>query len=131
MRFDLTSALLLASLLLGPAPALGKSKSKSTAKDATVQKLLAVPGATIERGLPVGSGQLVHYLSNNVTFAKATRALIVVHGEPRDADKTFISGQAAVHAAAAAGLVKTDEVAIASPQFFNGVCRSLRRSPGR
>jgi hypothetical protein len=118
MRFFFTTALLASSLLFAPALA----KSKHDSKASSNNTLPEVAGASIVTGLPIAntSGELVYYISNNVTFSRATRALIVVHGDPRDAWNNFVSGQAGVQAAAAAGLVKAADVVIAAPQFFNG-----------
>ena len=63
--------------------------------------LLELPTANIDRSsLTVGDGAvLVHYISNNVDFATATQAIIVIHGRQRDAGNYFAGMQAAVEAA--------------------------------
>ena len=60
-----------------------------------------LPTANIDRSsLTVGDGAvLVHYISNNVDFATATQAIIVIHGRQRDAGNYFAGMQAAVEAA--------------------------------
>ena len=60
-----------------------------------------LPAASIDRStLTVGDGSvLVYYISNDVDFATATRAIITVHGVKRDAHKSFTSMRGAVEAA--------------------------------
>jgi hypothetical protein len=80
-----------------------------------------VPGAKIVRGLPIGSAKLVYYLSKDVPAQNATHALIVVHGERRDAFNSFSAARAGVDAAAKEGLLRNKSVVIAAPVFFNGL----------
>jgi hypothetical protein len=84
-----------------------------------------VPGAKVA-DLPVGSAQLVHYISSDVNFTDATHVVIVVHGVQRDADNAFKDAQAGVAAAVKQGLVKEDEVVITAPKFFNGKPKVVR-----
>ena len=57
--------------------------------------LPGVAGATIDRTSLIveKEGVLVNYISNNVTFSTATRALIVIHGVHRDGWDAFIAAQ--------------------------------------
>ena len=54
-----------------------------------------VPGATIDHTnlIVEKGGVLVNYISNNVTFSTATRALIIIHGSKRDGWDDFIAAQ--------------------------------------
>jgi hypothetical protein len=89
-------------------------------------ELPEVPGAKIVRDLSVGSAQFVHYLSSNVSYTKATHALIAVHGKGRDAYNTFAAAQAGVNGAIQGGIVREGSVVIAAPVFFNGTSLSGR-----
>jgi len=75
-----------------------------------------VPGAKIDRSnLIVGdSGVLVHYISSDVDYHTATRAIIVVHGLQRDANNSFVAIHKAVETA------NESNVVIMAPVFFNG-----------
>ena len=66
-----------------------------------------VTGADIDRtSLTVGGGGvLVYYISNDVDFATANQAVIVVHGLNRDADNSFADVRGAVKAANKEGVV--------------------------
>jgi hypothetical protein len=98
---------------------LGGIAAISTTFAQNLPPLPEVPGANISRGLPIENTKLVHYISSNVSFANATKALIVIHGALRDPWNSFVSGQIATGAAAAEGLLKNEEVVIDAPVFLN------------
>jgi hypothetical protein len=111
--FSLSLSIWAACLL----PALSLGAPTRPAKVATTQynthitrqapPLPELPTANIDRSsLTVkGCGVLVHYISNNVDFATATQAVIVIHGRQRDAANYFAGMQAAVDAANKSKLV--------------------------
>ena len=61
----------------------------------TTNTLPNVSGATIDHTnlIVENGGVLVNYISNNITFATATQALIVIHGFHRDGWNAFIAAQ--------------------------------------
>ena len=75
------------------------------AHDAT--PLHEIPGASIDRSsLIVGNGGvLVHYISNNVDFATATQATIIIHGVDRNASDAYIGVQGAAQAAGKSNVI--------------------------
>jgi len=70
-------------------------ESRSWRRATPPNTLPDVPGATIDHTnlIVEKGGVLVNYISNNVTFASATRALIAIHGFNRDGWNAFIAAQ--------------------------------------
>ena len=95
----------LALLALGappqPVKAAPSSQNLGPPTTSRAPPLPELPTANIDRSsLIVGDGAvLVHYISNNVDFSTATQAIIVIHGDQRDAGNHFAGMQAAVAAA--------------------------------
>ena len=95
-------------LVLGlPAKATPTSSDNAAPNTTLAQPLLEIPGARIDRSsLTVGGcGVLVHYISDDVAFETATKAIVVIQGARRNASDAYLGVKGGVQAAGVENVV--------------------------
>ena len=95
-------------LVLGlPAEATPTSSDNAAPTTTLAKPLLEIPGARIDRSsLTVGDcGVLVHYISDDVAFETATKAIVVIQGQLRNASDAYLGVLGGVQAAGVENVV--------------------------